>query len=123
MQETSGDEHGLHKGVLLATIACALLLTAIVSFMFLQPLLVTSSRTVLRDPANGRTVICEASFAPGFIPGNDPTHAVGACERACENRGFVYVSGAEMDIDYASHDAMLRDQKRWLAIIPASCRP
>ena len=109
----------MHKGPGWTVAVCTGFVLAVASWAALDPLIVRSARAELSDPATGRQVVCAASLAPAA---GDPDYAVAMCVMACRARGFRFLSGDNLDIDFTSPEAARAAMERWKALYPPACR-
>ena len=113
----------MHKGVILATLLVALIVAGVGVYAVLDPMLVRSYAVTLRNPTTGEQVICQASYAPEFVPGGSPEIAVSTCAGRCGAMGFRQTGGNTMlVVDYVSAAAARRAQDRYNALTPAACK-
>jgi len=116
-------ERPMHKGVIFATLLVALIVAGVGVYMVLDPMLVRSYAVTLRNPTTGEQVICQASYAPGFVPGGSPEIAVSTCAGRCGAKGFRQTGGnTRLVVDYVSAAAARRAQDRYNALTPAACK-
>jgi hypothetical protein len=112
----------MHRGVILATLMCGLVILAAGVYFVIDLMSVRSSIMTLRN-ASGMRVVCAAASVPGYQPGNDPVEAVSICRMSCEERGFKASDpGNSLVIDYASEEGFRRAQYKWRNTIPAACK-
>jgi hypothetical protein len=107
----------MHRGAVLATLTCSLLVLAVGIWALMGPMFVGGYTIAMINPRTHERLTCRASFAPA----DQAFRAVDVCKARCEAYGFRRVDGGP-PFTSAYDEPLTEIERRWGKFIPAACK-